>query len=60
MIWDLAYLAFGFAVTFLALEVAWNFTACKVKDKTINLFLQRNWAGIIINPNGLKDAMAYQ
>jgi hypothetical protein len=35
---DLAYLAFGFAVTFLALEVAWNFTACKVNDKTINLF----------------------
>jgi hypothetical protein len=32
MIWDLAYLAFGFAVTFLGL------TACKVNDRTINLF----------------------
>jgi hypothetical protein len=33
---DLAYLAIGFATTFLALEAAWHFTACKVKDnKTI-------------------------
>jgi hypothetical protein len=32
---NLAYLAVGFATTFLALEVAWHFTACKIKDKTI-------------------------
>jgi hypothetical protein len=31
---DLAYLAIGF-VTFLALEAAWHFTACKIKDKRI-------------------------
>jgi len=32
---DLASLAVGFATTFLALEAAWHFTACKIKDKTI-------------------------
>jgi hypothetical protein len=32
---DLAYLAVGFVTTFLALEAAWHFTACKIKDKTI-------------------------
>jgi hypothetical protein len=35
IIGDLAYLAFGFVTTFLALEAAWHFTACKIKDKTI-------------------------
>ncbi|HJT46562.1 MAG TPA: hypothetical protein VJ729_00150 [Nitrososphaeraceae archaeon] len=32
---NLTYLAVGFATTFLALEAAWHFTACKIKDKTI-------------------------
>ena len=27
--------AIGFAVTYLALEGAWHFTACKIKDKSI-------------------------
>lgn len=27
----LAYLAIGFVLTYLSLEVAWHFTACKVK-----------------------------
>jgi hypothetical protein len=35
MIENLVYLAIGFATTFLALEAAWHFTACKIKDKTI-------------------------
>jgi hypothetical protein len=35
IIGDLAYLAVGFAATFLALEAAWHFTACKIKDKSI-------------------------
>ena len=25
----------GFVVTFLSLEAAWHFTACKIKDKSI-------------------------
>ena len=35
MIENLAYLAIGFTTTFLALEAAWHFTACKIHDKTI-------------------------
>jgi hypothetical protein len=35
IIGDLAYLAGGFVTTFLALEAAWHFTACKIKDKSI-------------------------
>jgi hypothetical protein len=32
---NLAYLAIGFAGTFLALEAAWHFTACKIKHTSI-------------------------
>jgi hypothetical protein len=32
---NLAYIAIGFVTTFMALEAAWHFTACKIKDKTI-------------------------
>jgi hypothetical protein len=35
MLENIAYVAVGFASTFLALEAAWHFTACKVKDMTI-------------------------
>ena len=28
---DLAYVAIGFGLTYLSLEVAWHFTACKIK-----------------------------
>jgi hypothetical protein len=31
----LAYVALGFSVSYLALEVGWHFTACKIKDKSI-------------------------
>jgi hypothetical protein len=27
--------AVGFAVTYIALEAAWHFTACRIKDKSI-------------------------
>jgi hypothetical protein len=29
------YPVIGFAAAYLALEIAWHFTACKIKDKTI-------------------------
>jgi hypothetical protein len=29
------YVGVGFAAVFLALETAWHFTACKIKDKSI-------------------------
>ncbi|MFL6349337.1 MAG: hypothetical protein ACJ72X_13695 [Nitrososphaeraceae archaeon] len=32
MIENLAYVIMGFAVTYLSLEVAWHFTACRLKD----------------------------
>ncbi|HEX6027450.1 MAG TPA: hypothetical protein VFY64_00275 [Nitrososphaeraceae archaeon] len=30
-----AYVALGFAISYLALEGGWHFTACKIKDKSI-------------------------
>ena len=30
-----AYVAFGFAISYLALEGGWHFTACKIKEKSI-------------------------
>jgi hypothetical protein len=32
MIENLLYVIVGFAVTYLSLEVAWHFTACRLKD----------------------------
>ena len=32
MIENLAYVIMGFAATYLSLEVAWHFTACRLKD----------------------------
>lgn len=35
MLENIAYVAVGFGTSFLALEAAWHFTACKLKDKTL-------------------------
>ena len=32
MIENLAYVIMGFVATYLSLEVAWDFTACRLKD----------------------------
>jgi hypothetical protein len=32
---NLAYIAIGFVTTFMALEAAWHFTSCKIKDNSI-------------------------
>ena len=32
MIENLAYVIMGFVVTYLSLELAWHFTACRLKD----------------------------
>jgi hypothetical protein len=32
MIENILYVIAGFAATYLTLEVAWHFTACKIKD----------------------------
>lgn len=33
----LAYVAIGFVLTYLSLEVAWHFTACKIKTTSEKL-----------------------
>src|SRR5215475_11817697 len=35
MIENLLYVVVGFMVTYLSLELAWHFTACRIKDKKI-------------------------
>jgi len=35
MIENILYLIIGFAATYLSLEVAWHFSACRVKDNKI-------------------------
>jgi hypothetical protein len=35
MIENLLYVVIGFVVTYLSLELAWHFTACRIKDKKI-------------------------
>jgi len=32
---SMAYIALGFVTALLSLEVVWNFTACKIHDKSI-------------------------
>ena len=34
MIENLLYVIIGFVATYLSLEVAWHFTACKIKDNS--------------------------
>ena len=36
MLENIAYMGLGFAAVLLGLEAAWHFTACRIKDKTIN------------------------
>ena len=35
MLENIAYTGLGFATVLLALEAAWHFTACKIKNKSI-------------------------
>jgi hypothetical protein len=35
MIENLLYLVIGFVVTYLSLELAWHFTACRIEDKNL-------------------------
>ena len=35
MIESLLYVVIGFVVSYLSLELAWHFTACRIKDKKI-------------------------
>ena len=35
MIENILFVVIGFVVTYLSLELAWHFTACKIKDKKL-------------------------
>jgi hypothetical protein len=35
MIENILYVIIGFVVTYLSLELAWHFTACKIKDNKL-------------------------
>jgi hypothetical protein len=48
MLENLLYVIVGFAVTYLSLELAWHFTACKIKDDS-------NKKIIIIKPCMFKE-----
>lgn len=49
MLENIAYFGIGFVTSFLALEAAWHFTACKVHDKSIKpcMYKQVKLAGIM-------------
>lgn len=46
----LTYLAIGFVLTYLSLEVAWHFTACKTNENSIKpcLFKQVKLVAVAI------------
>ncbi len=41
MIENLLYVVIGFGMTYLSLELAWHFTACRIKDKKIKPCLSK-------------------
>jgi hypothetical protein len=52
MIENLAYMIMGFAATYLSLEVAWHFTACRLKEDISEKKIMKS---CIFNENGLDD-----
>ncbi|MBV9178600.1 MAG: hypothetical protein JO297_16360 [Nitrososphaeraceae archaeon] len=50
MIENLLHLTMGFIVTYLSLEVAWHFTACKVKDKKIKPCMFKEMKTMLVAP----------
>ena len=53
---NLAYLAIGFVGTFLALEAAWHFTACKIKDNSkIKSCIFKEIKTVLIAPPQTRD-----
>jgi hypothetical protein len=50
MIENLLYLTMGFVVTYMSLEVAWHFTACKIKDKKIKPCMFKEIKTMLVAP----------
>ena len=47
----LAYLVLGFAISYLALEVGWHFTACKIKDNSIPPCVFKQVKTVLVSSN---------
>jgi hypothetical protein len=50
MIENLLYVIIGFVVTYLSLEVAWHYTACRIKDKRMKPCFFKEVKTIIVAP----------
>jgi hypothetical protein len=50
MIENLLYVIVGFVATYLSLEVAWHYTACRIKDKRIKPCLFKEVKTILVAP----------
>ena len=57
MIENLPYVIAGFAVTYLSLEIAWHFTACKIKNVKPCIFKEAN--NILIAPLETRGGRAH-
>ena len=60
MIESLVYVIAGFAVTYLSLEVAWHFTACKIKgDSKIKPCIFKEIKTVLIAPPQTRGGRIY-
>jgi hypothetical protein len=50
MIENLLYLVMGFVVTYLSLELAWHFTACRIKDKNLKPCMFKEIKTVLMAP----------
>lgn len=48
MLENIAYFGIGFVTTFLALEAAWHFTACKIRDKSIKSCMYKQMKLVLV------------
>jgi hypothetical protein len=60
MIENLVYVIAGFAVTYLSLEVAWHFTACKIKHNgKIKSYMFKEIKTVLIAPMERRGGRVY-
>jgi hypothetical protein len=50
MIENLLYVIIGFVATYLSLEVAWHYTACRIKDKRMKPCVFKEIKTILVAP----------
>jgi hypothetical protein len=47
---NLLYVVIGFVVTYLLLELAWHFTACRIKDKKLKPCMFKEIKFLLMTP----------